>query len=218
MIDKPEISVRLVRLADGTLIDPLTRQPVSVSTADADDDAPSVDDVDDGAAPHPQAASTIVPLARRSILDLTLNAQQMAVVNNVLVYTLWGLPDDEIAMQCKCTVGDVHTVRELREYTTMRDALLDGMRASYIASAHGVLSEHAVTAAKTVVSQLRSGSNRMKFDAARDILDRSGHRPADHSSVSINLNKGSDDQLVIRVVREQDRPTIPTLDIHLNGA
>jgi len=217
MIDKPEISVHLLRLADGTLVDPLTRQPVSALPPSPTDDVHTVSDVtDDGVGEtHP---STIVPLARRSILDLTLNPQQMAVINNVLVYTMWGLPDDEIAIQCGCTLPEVSIVRDLSEYGQMRDALVAGVRASYTASAHGVISEHAVTAAKAVVNVLRNGSSRMKFDAARDILDRSGHRPTDNAGISINLNKGTDDQLVIRVVREADRPHIPTLDIRANGA
>lgn len=217
MNDKPEISVRLIRLSDGTLIDPLTRQPIS-SSPRAEDENEEV--VDDGAVTQDLLAppGTIVATTRRSMLDLTLNSQQMAVVNNVLVYTLWGLPDDEIAIQCKCDLADVLTVRELREYKTMHDALIDGMRASYTATAHGVISKSAISAANVVVSNLRSGSKRMAFDAARDILDRSGHRPSDHSGISVSINQGRDDQLVIRVVRESERPHIPTLDIHSNGA
>lgn len=221
MIDKPEISVRFIRLADGTLIDPLSRQPIASPRRDPDGSSPDSEVEDDGVASVGSSVppnDAIVPLSRRSLLDLTLNAQQMAVVNNVLVYTLWGLPDDEIAIQCNCTTNDVNVVRDLDEYEKMRDALIGGIRASYTATAHGVISKNAVTAANVVVSNLRSGSKRMAFDAARDILDRSGHRPADHASISINLNKGTDDQLVIRVVREADRPKIPTLDMTANGA
>jgi hypothetical protein len=215
---KPEISVRFIRQLDGTLIDPLTRQPVRV---DSPSSSASSGVTDDGVAESPNSdpsPNAIVPLSRRSLLDLTLNKQQMAVVNNVLVYTMWGLPDDEIAIQCQCDLSDIETVRGLTEYTKMRDALIAGMRASYTASAHGVISKHAVDAAHVVASNLRSPSKRMQFDAARDILDRSGHRPADHAGISINLNKGTDDQLVIRIVRESERPNIPTLDIRANGA
>jgi hypothetical protein len=219
-----EHSVRMIRLADGTLIDPLTRQPVGITQADGS--APSVladpqqidsDGADDPAASSLQQVGTIAPLARRSLLDLTLNAAQMAVVNNVLVYTLWGLPDDEIAIQCNCSVSDVHTVRDLDEYTRMHDALLAGMRQSYTASAHGIISKAAVAAARVVVSSLQSPSKRMQFDAAREVLDRSGHRAADHAQININLNKGTDDALVIRVVRESEQPHVPTLDLTVNN-
>jgi hypothetical protein len=213
-----EQTVRMIRLADGTLIDPLTRRPIMSPRDDVDpsslDDRIDRDGADDpaGTASY-QQVGTIAPISRRSLLDLTLSADQMAVLNNVLVYTLWGLPDDEIAIQCNCSVPDVHTVRDLDEYSRMHDALLAGMRQSYSASAHGVISKAAVAAARVVVSSLRSSSVRMQFDAARDILDRSGHRPADHSAININLNRGDDDALVIRVVRESDLPKIPTIDL-----
>jgi hypothetical protein len=209
-----ETSVRMIRLADGTLIDPLTRAPV-VASGSRDS---RVDD--DGAGGNhplediPTSPNTIVPLARRSLLDLTLNPQQMAVVNNVLVYSMWGLPDDEIAIQCNCTVPDVHTVRDLHEYRTMHDALVAGVRASYSASAHGVISQNAVAAAHVVVSTLRSASKRMQLDAAKDILDRSGHRPTDHASINIALNRDSEDTLVIRVVRDSEKPHIPGMTIN----
>lgn len=216
-----EHSVRFIRLADGTLIDPLTRQPVAIprngSASSLDDDAGiDRDGADD---PTPAGVGTIAPLVRRSLLDLTLSAEQMAVVNNVLVYTLWGLPDDEIAIQCNCSVPDVHTVRDLDEYTRMHDALVAGMRQSYSASAHGVISQAAIAAARVVVSGLRSPSKRMQFDAAKDILDRSGHRPADHATINVNLGRDNDDALVIRVVREAEQPHMPTIDLKVsNGA
>lgn len=214
-----EHSVRMIRLADGTLIDPKTRQPVNAPSSDGSlplDDGGRIDNggTDDL---HATQGGAIVPLARRSLLDLTLDPQQMAMVNNVLVYTLWGLPDDEIAIQCHCTVPDVHVVRELDEYSRMHGALVDGIRQSYTASAHGVISRSAVVAANVVVSNLRSTSKRMQFDAARDILDRSGHRPVDHATVNVSLNKDNEDTLVIRVVRESDRPIVPTIDLRANG-
>ena len=128
---------------------------------------------------------TITPTVRRSLHDLKLNKHQMAIVNNVLTYTLWGLPDDEIAVQCSCTVMDVHTVRELAEYNYMHDALIAGLRTSYMASAHGIISNAAQQAANVIVNTVKKTSGRMQFDAARDILDRSGHRPVDHSSVQL---------------------------------
>lgn len=216
MTDKPEISVRLIRLADGTLIDPLTRQPVVPITADTSDSGVEGDgDVE--ATALPSQPHTIAPLSRRSILDLTLNPQQMAVINNVLVYTLWGLPDDEIAMQCNCTPDEVSIVRDLEEYNRMHDALVAGVNAAYTASAHGVIAQSAVKAARIVVRALDDSSKAMRMEAAKDILDRSGHRPTDHASVVIAMGKGADDHLVIRVVRESERPHIPEMQVH-NGS
>src|SRR5215467_13349523 len=127
MTDDTEHTVRMIRLKDGTLIDPLTRQPVG--SPQVADDRIDDDSANDGSPPT-EGLGTVVPIARRSLLDLTLDRHQMAVINNVLVYTLWGLPDDEIATQCNCTVADVLVVRTLDEYTNMFDALVSGLRAS----------------------------------------------------------------------------------------
>jgi hypothetical protein len=56
----------------------------------------------------------------------------------------------------------------------------------------------------------------MRFDAAKDVLDRNGHRPADRANLALNIN-GFDDELVIRVVRESERPSIPTLNVKPNA-
>jgi hypothetical protein len=201
-----ETSVNLLRLADGTLIDPLTREPINIGQREDGG-------VESEKPPTPVAqVDTIIPTVRRSIHDLKLNRHQMAVVNNVLVYTLWGLPDDEIAIQCDCTAYDVEAVRELQEYNSMHDALVGGLRASYSSTAQGIISNAATQAANTVVHVAKNGKGRMQFDAARDILDRSGHRPADRAALSFNLETGGDD-LIIRVVRESEKPRVPTLDL-----
>lgn len=197
-----EKKVTLLRLADGSLIDPLTRAPLRpVEHGDGVEETTV-----------PSSIDTITPTVRRSLHDLKLNKHQMAIINNVLVYTLWGLPDDEIAIQCSCEVMDVHAVRELTEYGYMHDALILGLRASYMATAHGIISNAAQHAANIVVNTVKKASGRMQFDAARDILDRSGHRPVDHSSVQVSINDGGDD-LVIRVVRESEKPVLPTIDM-----
>lgn len=196
-------SVNLLRLADGTLLDPVTRAPISTEARAEGDGVADI---------PPAPVDTITPTTRRSLHDLKLNKRQMAVVNNVLVYTLWGLPDDEIAIQCDCTVDDINTVRGLQEYGTMHDALIGGLRASFSTSAQGIISNAASHAAHLVVSTAKTAKGRLQFDAARDILDRSGHRPADHAALSINLDGGGDD-LVIRVVRESEKPRIPTIDM-----
>lgn len=201
-----ENKVTLLRLADGSLIDPLTRVPISPETH-VDDDG-----VDADSSPMTPSVGTIVPTVRRSLHDLKLSKHQMAIINNVLVYTLWGLPDDEIAIQCSCSLNDVFAVRELSEYGLMHDSLVGGLRASYMATAQGIISNAATDAAHVVVKAAKKASGRMQFDAARDILDRSGHRPADHASLSLSINDGGDD-LVIRVVRESEKPVLPTIDM-----
>lgn len=211
-------AVSLIRLADGTLIDPLTREPISASLQPAkrnrEDDVDAVadeveeDDDDD-------IDIVIVPTERRSIMDLSLNAEQMAVVNNVLVYSLWGLPDFEIAQQCNCTMHQVAIIRDLDEYKKIYGALVDGLRTAYSASIDGIFKEAAPKAAKGIVRSIKSKSPDIAMAAMKDILDRAGHRPSDKVIHEHTIGEGS--ELVIRVIKESDQHAIPTMELKANA-
>lgn len=213
--------VNLIRLADGTLIDPLTREPISASLQPAkrnraddvdvvadeieEDDEYDDDDID----------IVIVPTERRSIMDLSLSAEQMAVVNNVLVYSLWGLPDFEIAQQCNCTIHQVAIIRDLDEYKKIYSALVDGLRTAYSASIDGIFKEAAPIAAKGIVRKIKSKSPDIAMAAMKDILDRAGHRPSDKVIHEHTIGEGS--ELVIRVIKESDQHAIPTMELKANA-
>lgn len=204
--------VKLIRLVDGTLIDPLTRLPMnttqkpseSPSGATTGDDSESDDDdVED--------QLQIVPLHRRSVMDMNLSPQQMAMVNNVLVYTLWGLPDDEVALQCNCTIHQVQVVRALDDYSKMKDGLIEGLKAAYSNSVQGIIAEAAPRAARGMIRNLRSKSPDIQQSAMKDILDRAGHRPADRVEHTHNIGSGS--ELVIRVIKQTESDALPVLDL-----
>ncbi len=212
-------SVRLIKLADGTLIDPTTREPINVPSASGNRnraDASSSkeveeddDDDDDDIGPLEVRATE-----RRSLMDLHLNAQQMAVVNNVLVYTMWGLPDDEIAMQCNCTVHQLHVIRGLDDYKRMYESLVAGVRASMSATVDGIFAEAAPKAAKGMVKLMKDKSRDIRISAQKDILDRAGHRPADRVEHTHHVKS---DELVIRVVRQSDEEAVPMMDLSANA-
>jgi len=195
--------VTFIRLADGTIIDPITKKPI------AQPDPPEAI-LEEPTVPLP----TIQSESRRSLHDLTLSAPQMAIINNVLVYTLWGLPDDEIALVCNCTPDDVNIVRSLKEYTDMRDALIEGLRKAYMSQADGIIAQASTLAASIVVGALKD--KRKSFEAAKDVLDRSGHRPTDRNSLNLHVN--NEDQLVIRVMRETHEPRTPVIDLKIDRA
>lgn len=215
------IAVNLIRLHDGTLIDPLTREPLKMmqpakaeNNVDRRSDGDSSDDVGDTVEVS-DIDIQIRPIARRSVMDLALSKQQMAVINNILVYTVWGLPDDEIATQCNCTVHQVAVVRDLDDYKRMYDSLVEGLRAGYADTVHGLLAEAAPIAARGMVSSLASKSADIRMSARKDILDRAGFRPADKVEHTHNIGSGS--ELVIRIIKQNDADNVPTLDLHPNA-
>lgn len=210
------ISVRLIRLADGTLIDPSTRKPINeglTARKDRKNDE-ETDDTPDEDTDDEEAATGIVlrPVRRRSVMDIALNPQQMAFINNVLVYTLWGLPDDEVAMQCNCTVHDVHIVRDLDDYRKMYEGLLEGLRAAYSDTVTGLFADAAPKMAKKMIKKADHKSADISMAAMKDILDRAGHRPVDRVEHSHQFGFGN--ELVIRVIKQSDEEKIPTLELN----
>lgn len=207
-----ELPLQLIKLEDGTYIDPSTREPIALFKKEvaAKDAPPEPDDVED----DDVVEQGIVPLHRRSIMDLKLTAAQMAVVNNVLVYTLWGLPEDEIAMQCGCSVHHVAVVRDLDEYKRMFDALVEGMRAHLASTVQGLLHEAAPKAAKGIIRNLKNKSQDIRIAAQKDILDRTGHRPADRVEHTHQFLNGS--ELTIRVIKQDDK-SLPSMDLKANA-
>lgn len=212
-------SVQLIRLADGQLIDPLTREPINAKPAvkpaqrtatlveETEDD---IEDEDD----EEVSDMLIRPTARRSIMDIALNKQQMAMINNVLVYTLYGLPDDEVAIQCNCAVHNVHVIRDLDDYRRMYDALIDGLRSAYSSTVQGIIQDAAPVAARSIVRKMKNKSSDISMAAIKDVLDRAGHRPADRVEHSHSFGEG---ELVIRVIQQNDEKSIPTLELNVDA-
>ena len=215
-------SVQLIRMADGTLIDPQSREPVGGRFQNKKSATKSVEEFieealeagDDEDDEDENADINIAPLSRRSMYDLTLSHAQMAVVNNVLVYTLWGLPDDEIAMVCKCSTPDVHVIRNLDEYKRMYEALVEGMKASLNSTVQGIFALAAPKAAKGIIKKMKNKSVDISMAAQKDVLDRAGHRPSDRVEHTHNFGV---EGLKIKIVRESEAPKIPTLDLSANA-
>ena len=223
MSDEHEgIGVQLIRLADGTLVDPLTREPVNKVVSPpskglqpddentSEDEQSPDDDEDEG-----DVELVIRPTERRSIHDLTLTPAQMAFVNNILVYTLWGLPLDEIAIQCSCSVTQVEAVRDIDEYKRMHGYLIDGLRDAYANTVHGMLAEAAPQAARKLVKNIKHKSPDISMAALSSILDRAGYRPADKVEHTHNIGNGS--ELVIRILKDSERDIVPTLDLNVDA-
>lgn len=207
-----DITVNLLRLHDGTLIDPSTKQPI-VHGKDSDEESKEQYDTlndDDGV-----EDLDIIPLHRRSIMDLSLTAQQLAFVNNVLVYSLWGLPDDEIMMQCQCTLEQLNHARNLEDYTRIKESLIQGLQASLMQDVDNVFAMAAPKAARSLVRNLKAKSPDIRMSAMKDILDRAGHRPADRVEHMHNIGDGS--ELVIRVIKQDEANAIPTIDLKPNA-
>ena len=153
-------------LADGTVINTQTGRPQGL---------PGYTVV-----PTNQEAVDEVTRVRKRLADLPDIPQgQMNVTAVVCTYYMFGLEDHEIAHACGITERQVVNIK----MTAAFDDLVSTLRQNIVEGQQGdvreLISQHARTAANTMVQELMSPSGQNRIVAAKDILDRAGHRPAD---------------------------------------
>lgn len=137
----------------------------------------------------------------RSLADIDLPYKQMTSVLTVLAYSMWGLPIHAIARVLNVSEKAIQDVTELEGYSKVKQELLEGIRYSESSTVHGFLTQKARTAAGVMANSLGSKSPDIRITAAKDILDRSGFRPADKVE---HLHRFQDE---LRIVHITDKET-----------
>lgn len=192
-----------ITLADGTVISTRTGSPVR-----ATDGTPA------GyvAIPTHTEAQKEVTRVRRRISDLPETPERMHVIGVVAAYYLFGLDDREIALAIGCTEQQVGNIKMTPAYTT----LIESMQASIVESAQddvrGFLAMKATRAAQRMSAHMESDDEAVSIAASKDILDRSGHRPADVVEHRHSVEGG----LTIEYVRKSTDAGEVTLDLEVD--
>jgi hypothetical protein len=133
----------------------------------------------------------------------------MNAVGAVLAYTLFGLDDEEIAIATGLTVDQVGRLKVSDPFTQMHDTVVRTIIDSETDVVRDLLAKNARNAAATMVEALQAGSRSDRMAAARDILDRAGHRPADIVEHRHRVDGG----LVIEYVKRGVDSEVPTIDM-----
>jgi len=186
-------------LADGTKIDTATGEVVddtlpSTEVIEDDDDTPSFNRME---------------CNRRTIADLPAPPQQLNTIAVILTYHLFGLSDADIAHIINFTPSQVRSILESDASMKLQDTMLSVIREHDTSVIRRKLSEYEERAAKTIGELLKSSnvSASVRLSAAKDILDRSGHRPVDIVEHRHKIDGG----LVIEVVQRSGNNQIPGL-------
>lgn len=158
--------------------------------------------------PTHQEAQRIITSTRRKVADLPALPKQMNAVSVVLSYVLFGLDDEEIAIATGLSAAQVHRIKASDPYSHLYDAVVKTVLDNEANTVREVFAKNAKRAANTVVEALDGGTRADRMAAARDILDRSGHRPADVVEHRHRMDGG----LVIEIVR-RDNADAPTIDM-----
>ena len=160
--------------------------------------------------PHEQInARTFRSSKRRSVQELPAPVKTVNVISVVLMYTLMGLSDREIAEALDVKIAQIKEIRDHSAYVECFDCVLNELLSANSDLLQSRISAHASMALDGVISIARDGkqeNNRLR--ASQDILDRAGARPQD------NVNKRAQTMNELRIVIvDGDKK----LDVNLNG-
>jgi len=157
----------------------------------------------------PEPVRVSPPRVRRKASDLPAPFQQMNAIAAVLCYSLYGLDDEEIHIVTKMNVHQIARIKDSDAYSQMYDAMVRTALDKETDVVRDVFAKNAKRAATVVVEALDAGTRSDRMAAARDILDRSGHRPAD----VVEHRHSMDGGLVIEIIKRDEHEKMPTIDV-----
>jgi hypothetical protein len=195
-----------LRLADGRLVYPNGRvvngQPVEQP----------VDETRFIEVPTHREAQQMIAATRRRISDLPEVPKTMNAIGVILSYTMFGLDDEEIAIATGLSVAQIGKMKLTDPYKQMYDGIVRTVMDNETDVVRELLAKHAKGAAMVMVEALDAGTRSDRMAAAKDILDRSGHRPSDVVEHRHRMDGG----LVIEIVRKDSNPISPVIDMEVD--
>jgi len=159
--------------------------------------------------PSNTQAVAIVEGTRRKLADLPLAPKHLNPIACVCLYTMFGLDTQEISVATGLPSDTINKLRMSNEYSIMQRAVVDTVLEVETGEVKDYLKKASRKAAEKVHALVDSTNGDIALRAARDVLDRSGHRPADVIEHRGRLDMG----LVIEVVDRQDDEGRPIIDM-----
>lgn len=187
-----------ITLADGRVIDPVTGKQLKERKTSSFVEIPSASE-----------AQEIVAKTRKSIADLPVAPHQMNGLSLVCFYTMWGLSNQDIAIQAGCTVDQVKAIKALPEYKTLHQDIFKTVMETEANDVRGFFQQKSRDAAVAIVNMVDE-EGALGLAAAKDVLDRAGHRPAD----VVEHRHRMDNALVIEYIRKDvnSADVLPAID------
>jgi|SRR5262252_5036169 len=160
--------------------------------------------------PNNREAQRIITSTRRKLSDLPEVPKTMNAVGVILSYSLFGLDDTEIAIATGLTERQVGQIKMHDAYQQMYDAVTRSVLDGETNTVRDIFQQHARSAAGVMVEALHNGARADRMAAARDMLDRAGHRPSDVVEHRHRMDGG----LTIEIVRRDDANRLPTIEVN----
>lgn len=128
---------------------------------------------------HAEAREAVMK-TKRKLVDLPDVPSKMNVISVVVSYTLFGLNEDEIALALQVNVDRVRAIKMLDAYNDMLESVVEGIKSRDLDPINKMIEDQAPSAVNRIVQLMQEAdSDKVSLSAARDLLDRSGRRPAD---------------------------------------
>lgn len=191
-----------IKLADGRLVYPGGR---------IEEVAPPITQTRLVEVPSNTEAQRLVVNARRKLSDLPDVPRTMNAISVVLSYTLFGLDETDIALAIHSTSEQVTRIKESDGYRTMYESVIAGILEAETDVVRDIFKQHSRTAANVLIDSLHNGGRTDRVMAAKDFLDRAGHRPSDIVEHRVRMDGG----LTIEIVRKDNAEVAPIVDMEI---
>lgn len=195
-----------LKLADGTLIAPNGKVVKKVVEPSSMIEVPSQ-----------TSAQRLVAATRRKLADLPALPTQMNVVSVVLMYTMLGINDSEIAVATGMSVEQIESLKAHDIYSRVQEEVGKNIILQDQSEIQSIIQRNAKNAAVKIAALMESDMEDIALRAAKDTLDRGGFRPADVVEHKHSMSGG----LVIEVIKRDQSAKFPTITIEagdMNGS
>ena len=139
--------------------------------------------------PSNSQAQQLVTSTRRKLADLPVLPKQMNSFAVLLVYTLSGLTDAEIATATGMSVAQINKLREHTAYVQLEGFVVEAVQQQSKTAVTGILVEKEVRAATRVGELIDSADERIALAASNSVLDRRGHVPKQQLDINMEMRK-----------------------------
>jgi hypothetical protein len=190
----------VITLHDGTRISTRTGRPVR--------DNPQRPPPGYIALPSNAEAVREVTRVRKRLADLPDIPSRMNVIGAVAAYHLFGLDAHEIAFAIGATERQVGNLMMTDAYNALVTSMQQNIVETQQEDVRALIAANARDAVHTVVTAMRSENEQVAVVAAKDILDRAGHRPADVVEHRHRIEGGLTIEYVRKGEHDDDLPVI----------
>lgn len=146
---------------------------------------------------------------QKRLSDLPAPPQQMNTISVVLTYTMLGLSDDDISLATGLMVEQIDMIKMLEAYSDLQDQVVDAIIAADSEDVRNIVQSGARHAARTMNTLMDSESEGIQMQAAKDVLDRAGHRPVD----IVEYRGKLEGDLRIEVIERNPNDDPPIIDL-----